>query len=248
MNKKTIAPLLLCFGSVACTVGAVIASAKAAPKASAAIKDAKAETTKDKIKATWKIWAPTAGLVVLSAACSFGSHGLHRKYQAAILSSAALARQKFAQYQNKVREICGEELHQKAADRVKVEKCKPVPIESCGGWYVLEDEFQDLSDEPIRLIYDSWSDRYLETTIPKLLEAEIHFSRNFTGGAAQSLNDFYDFLGASHTEKGDSVGWAIEDDWFSIDFIHERVKTDDGRDMYVLGSIFPPSDEFLQYR
>lgn len=45
------------------------------------------------------------------------------------------------------------------------------------------------------LFYDGYSQRYFESKISQVLQAEYHLNRNFAIGADVTLNDFYLFLG-----------------------------------------------------
>ena len=85
-----------------------------------------------------------------------------------------------------------------------------------------------LNKKQQRLFYDSFSKRYFQATISQVLQAEYHINRNMVLGAFVTLNDFYDFLGISHVEGGDVVGWLLSDSMYWIDFDNSKAMVDDG--------------------
>lgn len=66
-------------------------------------------------------------------------------------------------------------------------------------------------------------------------------------GAFVTLNDFYDFLGISHVEGGDVVGWLLSDSMYWIDFDNSKAMVDDGLNgeipCYVVDAEFGPQPE-----
>ena len=62
-----------------------------------------------------------------------------------------------------------------------------------------------------------------------------------------TLNDFYDFLGISHVEGGDVVGWLLSDSMYWIDFDNSKAMVDDGLNgeipCYVVDAEFGPQPE-----
>lgn len=107
-------------------------------------------------------------------------------------------------------------------------------------------EFEDANEEQ-RLFYDSFSKRYFQATISQVLQAEYHINRNMVLGAFVTLNDFYDFLGISHVEGGDVVGWLLSDSMYWIDFDNSKAMVDDGLNgeipCYVVDAMLGPQPE-----
>ena len=112
-------------------------------------------------------------------------------------------------------------------ESIAAEKSSMPPITATGGFSNSSLEFEDANEEQ-RLFYDSFSKRYFQATISQVLQAEYHINRNMVLGAFVTLNDFYDFLGISHVEGGDVVGWLMFDSMYWIDFdksnFYERFK------------------------
>lgn len=95
--------------------------------------------------------------------------------------------------------------------------------------------------------FNSFSQRYFESTIEKVIQAEYHLNRNFMFAGVISLNDFYEFLGLEKTELGDAVGWSnCNGDIYWIDFNHHRLTLDDGMEIYVIDMVFEPTAEWME--
>lgn len=101
------------------------------------------------------------------------------------------------------------------------DSCTLFEIGDTGGFSNSSLEFEDANEEQ-RLFYDSFSKRYFQATISQVLQAEYHINRNMVLGAFVTLNDFYDFLGISHVEGGDVVGWLLSDSMYWIDFDNSK--------------------------
>lgn len=112
-----------------------------------------------------------------------------------------------------------------------------------------KDKLKELYMEPevSRTFYDSFSQRYFESTIEKVIQAEYHLNRNFMFAGVIPLNDFYEFLGLEKTELGDAVGWSsCNGDIYWIDFNHHRLTLDDGMEIYVIDMVFEPTAEWME--
>ena len=61
------------------------------------------------------------------------------------------------------------------------------------------------------------------------------------------MNEFYDFLGIEETKEGDMLGWAVEDEFYWVDFDHRKVELEDGMECYIIDTQFEPSTKLLEY-
>mgnify|MGYP006958734310 CR=1 FL=1 len=115
-------------------------------------------------------------------------------------------------------------------------------------WYDSSLDFgEGMEPEVSRTFYDSFSQRYFESTIEKVIQAEYHLNRNFMFAGVIPLNDFYEFLGLEKTELGDAVGWSsCNGDIYWIDFNHHRLTLDDGMEIYVIDMVFEPTAEWME--
>ena len=238
---------LSCVASVGVVVTA-IAAAKATPRAVALVYansrknhdgDPYAYTKKEAFIAAWKCYIPAVAFGASTIVCIMGANALNRRQQAALTSAYALVQNSYKEYKDKLKELYGEEAHNAIMDSIIKEKCKEVSISANGGWYGSSLDFGDgMEPEITRTFYDSFSQRYFESTIEKVIQAEYHLNRNFMFAGVIPLNDFYEFLGLEKTELGDAVGWSsCNGDIYWIDFNHHRLTLDDGMEIYVIDMV-----------
>lgn len=247
---------LSCVASVGVVVTAVVA-VKATPKAVVLIHadsrrnhdgDPYAYTKKEAVASAWKCYIPAVTLGASTIACIMGANALNRRQQAALTSAYALLSSSYKEYKEKLKELYGEEAHNAIIDSIASEKCKDVSISAPAGWYMSSLDFgEGMEPEITRTFYDSFSQRYFETTIAKVIEAEYHLNRNFMFAGTIPLNDFYEFLGLEKTELGDTVGWSsVNGDIYWIDFNHHRITLEDGMEVYVIEMIFEPTADWME--
>ena len=259
MKLKQALPTILCVASIFGTIGAVISAVKATPKAVEKIKedsrkahdgDPEAYTKKEAVASAWKYYIPTAGFVVGTAICVFSSNSLNKKQQTALIGACELARQQFGEYRSAAKKVYGEDADRKITSRINAEQAVTVHVDDDPQYQTFGTSFDDC-DDPTHLFYvalDPENGRYFEATIAHVLEAEKMFERNFAMGKAQSLNDFYEFLGISPIIDGQKIGWSgCSEDFFMIDFFHEKITLDDGLECYFLCSAYVPDERYLEY-
>lgn len=99
-----------------------------------------------------------------------------------------------------------------------------------------------------RLFYDELSKRYFEASIEQVLAAEYHLNRNFMLRGYVTINEFYEFLGISHIDGGDMLGWDVCEEIFWIDFDHRKITLDDGMECCYISTVFSPSEDWLEYQ
>lgn len=239
-NSSTILTVIGAVGVVATAV----MTAKAAPKALELIKGAEKEkyaelTGFEKIQVAAPAYAPAVAMGTATIACIFGANALNKRQQAVLASAYAVINQSYKEYKDKVKELYGEEVHQNIVDSIVKEKAKETHITA---FNMLANTSLDFGaeDEEIRTFYDRFSDRYFESTISRVLEAEYHLNRNFMLIGDVSLNDFYEFLGLDETEYGSKVGWSICDDLMWIDFDHHKTVLEDGMEVFVIDMVCEP--------
>ena len=237
-------------------IATAVLSAKATPAALKLIDNAKTErsekelTKKEEIligcKVAWKCYAPAATVGALTVACIIGSNVLSHRQQVALMGAYAITQKSYADYKRKLKELCGEETHERIIDEIAKERCKETVISVQGLTTNSSLDFGDeFEPEIVRTFYDPVSARYFETSIAKVIEAEYHLNRNFMMSGIISVNDFYDFLGLANTEEGDNLGWAsVDGDIFWIDFNHYITHLDDGMEVHVIEPVFDPVIDF----
>lgn len=212
-------------------VGTAVLSAKATPKAMRLIEDAEDEkgeclTPLETVKVAGPVYIPAAAAGVGTLICVFGANVLNRHQQAAITSAYALINESYNQYKGKLKELYGEEAHNKIIDSIMVEKAEEMRVCNYNLTSYCDLSVADGTSEP-RLFYDEFSNRFFQTTVEQVMNAEYHLNRNFVLRGFAYLNELYEFLGLEPTEYGSKVGWSINDDGiFWIDFNHRKALLD----------------------
>lgn len=231
--------------SVCATVGVVATAAmavQATPKALRLIHEEKKGeglTKPELVKIVVPIYAPAIGIGAATIGCIFGANTLNQRQQAALASAYALASQSYTNYKSKVKELYGEEAHDTVMNSIAVEKSKEVKLyvpSIIGSSSISLDTF----DEEKHLFYEPFSNRYFESTVGRVLQAEYHLNRNFMLGGFVTLNEFYRFLGLEEIDSGDSIGWEVCDEYYWIDFDHSEAVVDDGLKCCVIDMVYCP--------
>lgn len=247
--KRNGSTILTCVGAVGVVTTTVMA-VKATPKALTLLEKAKEEkgeelTNLEKVKVATPVYIPTAIAGAATIACIFGANILNKRQQAALMSAYALIDSSYKDYRNKVKELYGEETHENIVDAIAVEKAKDTHVRA--PHIASNCELSVESDSEPVLFYDEFGGRYFESTIEQVLTAEYHLNRNFVLRGYSVLNELYDFLGLEPTEYGSTVGWAVEDEFYWIDFNHRKVVMDDGLECYIIEIPYEPSTTFMEY-
>lgn len=248
--KRNGSTVLTCTGAAG-VVATTVMAVKATPKAMTLLEEAKKEkgeelTKLEKVKIAGTKYIPTILVGASTIACIFGANVLNKHNQAALASAYALLDNSFKEYKKKLIELHGEETHQNIIDHIAIEKAKEVGITAeslCANTCLTDDES---CGDPV-LFYEEWSGRYFESTIEQVITAEYHINRNFVLRGYTTLNELYDFLGLETTKYGDTLGWAVEDELYWIDFHQHKVVMDDGLECYIIETPWGPSPDFLEY-
>lgn len=248
-NTSTI---LTCVGAVGVIATSVLA-VRATPKAIERIKndsrknhdgDPYAYTNTEAVRSAWTCYIPAAIMGTSTIVCIFGANVFNKRQQAAISSAYALLNTSYHDYKQKLKELYGEEAHQIIVDSIVRENCKDVYLTSVGLCSCSTLDFEEHNPEDERLFYDTFSKRYFESTVNRVIQAEYHLNRNFTLSGHLPVNDFYEFLGLELIEGGDEIGWSWEDGLYWIDFAHHKTVLDDGLEVYIIDLEWLPTTDW----
>lgn len=244
-NSTTILSGVAVIGLVATS----ISTAKATIKAVEILNEAECEkkeplTKSEVVKLTAKCYIPPIIIGTSTVMCILGANILNKRQQASLISAYTFLDNSFKEYKAKLKEIYGEEAHNKIIDAIAVEKARQVDIYSNTCFSSCNLAIEDGTSEP-RMFYDLYSSRYFESTIERVLNAEYHFNRNYILRGDATVNELYEFLGVEKLPHGDSVGWSYVDGLYWIDFEHRKVTLEDGLECYVIDTPFGPTPDFL---
>lgn len=242
--KKNVSTILTCIGAAGVITTAVLA-VKETPKAMQIIKDLESydpetfEKVKPSkiecVKATWPCYIPAIMSGVATIACIFGANVLNHRQQAALTSAYIFLENSYKEYQNKVKELFGEDADRQIHSAIVHDKYLETDITPSG--------------ENVLFYEDHYGD-FFECSMMEVKDAEYRLNRKFAITGEATMNDFFDFLGIPENEVGDSFGWSVEYmmDFYGscwIDFEHELVKMDDGLECYIINVSAGPIGDYL---
>jgi len=187
-------------------ITSVVMAAKAAPVAEKVLNERPndADSFLEKTKAVIPIYAPTAGMVLISTGCILASNRIYHHRYSSILALYALGERSMKKWQDVIFDEVGEKSFEKVRERVVApEEAMPAIV----------------VDDPTVLCYDTYSGRYFKTDSVETVRRYINdlndvlFQEDFVG-----INDFYFMVGLPKTEFGDDVGWNVADGSIQVRF------------------------------
>lgn len=226
--RKNASTILTCIGGAGVVATSVMA-VKATPKAMRLLEAKKEEkgdklTVLETIETAGMTYLPSAITGIATIACIFGANTLNKRQQAAIMSAYALLDNSYKEYKKKVAELYGEDANKHVRDEIVKDKYRDADIE--------------VSDNKI-LFYDSFSERYFESTMEDVLKAEYELNHILARDCGAFLNEFYGLLGIETVDYGNYLGWSscelTESYWYCwVEFDHEKVIMDDGLECIII--------------
>lgn len=235
MNKTQIffkrhTPLILTTLSTIGVITTTVLGIKATPKATKLIEfeeeQQKRKLTKlEKVKVAWKPYIPTMISGFSTIFCILGNHIFTAKTQASLVSAYMALDNMHKEYVQKVEELYGNE----ADDKIKQE-------------ILLDNSYQNPLDSDKQLFFDYQSMRYFESSVDEVLAAEDKLNETFAATGFVTINEFYRLLGISGLTYGNDVGWYAPNDYFELEFEHQKVELDTGLYVYLINMVTPPCD------
>ena len=223
-------------------VATAVMTAKATPKAMRLLEQAKEKKGEDLTKlevvqVAGPAYIPAVVTGVATIVCIFGANTLNKRQQAALTSAYALLDQSYKDYKKKVKEVYGEEAHEKIKQELAKDEYKENDI---------------LVSEGTHLFYDMYSNRYFESTLAKVKQAEYDLNRILVMKGYAYLNEFYVALGIDMIESGWDLGWSpgsnLDMYWQEwIDFSHTKTDMGDGTECYIIEMWQEPCLDFADY-
>lgn len=233
------APTILTSVGVAGVLSTAILSAKASFEANDLVRrkelvEDRTLTRGESFKLCWKLYIPTAMVVVSTGAAVIFSHGVHSKRNAALVGLYTLSETTFKEYKGRIKEIIGQNEERKIRDSVTQKTIDQKPVSQ--SQIVFTGNGQTLC-------YDSMSGRYFKSDIESVRRAENTLNAKLVQFNDMCLNDFYYLLGLKPTTLGDIVGWNA-DNMLRIDFT--AMLSDENQPCIVLNYEVKP--DFDRYR
>lgn len=239
--KRNSSTILTCVGAAG-VVATTVLAVKATPKALYLLEQAKEEkgeqlTKLEVVNVAGPVYIPTIITGVSTIACIFGANALNKRQQAALMSAYALLDNSYKEYKKKVVELYGDD----ADIRVRQE--------------IVKDQYEEEDihvDGDKILFYDSFSERYFESTMEAVIKAEYAINRKISLWGGANLNEFYEELGIEPVDYGNYLGWssgglmaAVWSQW--LDFDNEKVIMEDGLECYIISATIEPMFDYEFY-
>lgn len=221
-------------------VATVITTTRAAPKAIRLLNEAKERenhelTIWQKMQVTIPVYIPVILTGSATIFCILSSNILNKASQASLMSAYMLVDQSFKDYKRKLKELYGQEVHDRIIESLAVEKAEAPRITSVGMYQIVDLTINEALCGPKLLFYETLSERFFESTLEAVLEAEYHTNRNYILRGFQTVNEWYEFLGLKPSDDGNRMGWAPMDEGeFWIDFNHRKARLEDGTEFYII--------------
>lgn len=250
-TSKNAPEILIGFGIAGLFISGITA-VKATPKALQLIEEAEKEkndklTKKEIVMSTWKEYIPSIIIGTLTISSIICQEILNKKQRNCLLSAYTVLQQSYREldqsyksYKNKLKELYGEDAHEKIMNALAIEKCEKIYISN---EYLGSNDCLLLDEETAHkvLFYDENSERFFKATIEQVMDAEYHINRNYVLAGSVCLNDFYAFLGLDPVEKGDILEWEILDEgMYWIEFNHRKAYLEDNTPYYVIETPYAP--------
>lgn len=239
--KKNGATVLTCLGAAG-VVATAVTAVKATPKALQHLELMEAEkgeelTTFEKFQIAAPAYIPAVITGAATITCIFGANNLNKRRQAALVSAYALLNDSHKKFKEKTSELYGAEALGKVREEIAKDK--------------YEEEEIEVSDNK-ELFYDTFSERYFESTREDVIKAQYNLNRDLTSDTYVCVNRFYDHLGIPEIDGGDELGWCsfelYESNWSAwVDFRHEKAVMDDGLECTIIDFIVDPYIDYTDY-
>ena len=240
-NNLLYSDALTCLSVIGVVVSLVMA-VKATPKAIKLLENSKDDkqeelTPMEVIKIAGPAYIPSAMICLGTITCIFGINMLNKRTQASLASAYALLDQSYQGYKKAAKSVYGDD----ADEKIKIQAANEMYI-SADGCHIYHPEV-DCFGEQI-LFYDTYSQRYFQSTLAAVLNAQYHLNRNFILRGEVCINEFYAFLGIDKMPCGDDIGWGldnlIESGIMWLDFDNCPAETHD-REYYIISAFMEPT-------
>lgn len=166
-------------------------------------------TIKEKVKACWKFYIPSAIMLGLTIACAIAAHTASEKRLAALYALYALGEDRIKLLEEKMtRELPPE----------KVEEIKKEATAALSDRHPVRESDDIIEGSGTERVYDSSSGRYFWSDMETIRQAENDINSELIhSGGTVTLNELYYRLGLSSNKIGDLIGWT-DDDLLKIRF------------------------------
>lgn len=207
LARKRSPEILVAIGIVSMG-SAVVFAIKDTPKAVKIIDEKTEEkgeelTPVEKVKATAKVYIPSAVAFTAGTACIIGASSIHLHRNAALAAAASLTDATFKSYRETVQEKIGKDAEKDISTEVAAKTMAQHPVDAT-----------PVANRPVgdntTWCFDPLSGRYFWSSINSIEKAVNLFNKQMRDEVRLSCNEWYDYLGIDHADLGDDNGWDID--------------------------------------
>lgn len=215
--------------SMASTIGAVVLTAEATPKAMQIITDEEWSRhellePKEKVKLTWKCYIPAGMLTLLSCVCTLGGTKIGLGKQAELMSMVAAGENLYERYRQKVQTVLGKEEENQIQTLMAQEEFekKPEVIRQASGGGLIMPASLGIYDtgEGDELILEAWTGKLLRGSEQALKNHCAEFNQMCSNSPATffPMTDWY-YEANMHAPQGANiVGYSSEYRMVAVNF------------------------------
>lgn len=157
-------------------------------------------TKREIVEAVWKIYIPPLLIGVATAACIVGTHSIHTRRNAALLSVYSLTEVALREYKDKVVETIGENKERKIHDEIMQDRVNENPPSS---------EIIVVGTGKVQCM-EAITGRYFESDMESIRRAENDINSRLIHDMYCSHNEFCSLVGLPQTPLGDQIGWTTD--------------------------------------
>jgi hypothetical protein len=157
-------------------------------------------TKTDKVKLTWRLYIPAAGVGTTTVASILLANRISAKRIAALAVASSISDRALQEYKTKVLEKIGDKQDRAIFDEIAQDRVAKNPVRA--GEIILAGTGEVLC-------YDMLTGRYFQSTVEEIKRAENKINYELIHFMSASLSMFYDEIGLPATTYSDSVGWNL---------------------------------------
>lgn len=230
------APTILTVMGAGGAVSSVIFAVKATPKAEMLIQEQKRKLNKNRLtpmetaKACWKVYIPTAGMLVTTLGCIVGANCINLRRNAALASLLAASRHEFSEMHQKMVETIGEEKTKEIHEQVQKKLAAEEPEKEKGGFN---------RSTVIRCV-DTMTGQEFRASRDQLDLLHYMIRDMVRNEGAVSKNEVLELFHEHSVDDGDGTGWTDQTGFE----LQVKLMEEDGEYYYAVSYLIPPVERY----
>ena len=230
------APTVLTIMGAGGAVSSVIFAIKATPKAEKLIQEQKSRLNKSRltpmeaVKACWKVYIPTAGMLVTTVGCVVGANFINLKRNAALASLLAASRHEFSEMQQKMVETIGEEKTKEIQEQVQKKIASEESEKETGAFN---------RDTVIRCV-DQMTGQEFRASRAQLDLLHYMIRDMIHNEGCISKNEVLELFRERPVDDGEGTGWTDQTGFE----LQVKLMEEDGEYYYAVGYLIPPIERY----